>query len=66
MCGKETGRSKAEILWWNEEVKETVSSKEMCQNSTVLNKMRYKRMKNKSDKATKKATRDKTEEELNE
>ena len=55
VCGMKRGRrSKGNTWWWNEEVKEAVSRKKahkaMCQNSTVENMRRYKRMKNKKIK----------------
>ena len=52
--GKKMGRrSKGDVWWWNEEVKEAVSRKKeahkvMCQNSIVENKRRYEGMKNKA------------------
>ena len=63
--GKKRGRrSKGDTWWWKEEVKETVSTKKdahkaMCQNSTEENKMRYKSVKNKANKAVSKAMREK-------
>ena len=70
VCGKKRWRrSKGDIWWWNEEVKEVVSRKKdahkiMCQNNTEENKMRYKSMKNKEKKAVSEAIRVKAEEAL--
>ena len=56
--------------WWqNKEVKETVLRKKdahkvMCQNNTVDNKMRCKRLKNKAMKAVSKAMRENAEKAL--
>ena len=71
MCGKKRGRrSKEDIWWWNEEVKEAVSRRKeayklTCQNSNEGNKRRYKSMKNKANKAVSKAMRDRAEKMLN-
>ena len=67
MCVKKTGSgSKGNIWWCNEEVKETVSIKKdahkaKCQNSTDVNKRRYRNMKN---KVVSKTMREKAEEAL--
>ena len=58
---KSVGRSKGDMWWWNEWVKEAVSRKKvahktMCQNSTDENKRRYK-----AYKAVLKAMREKAE-----
>ena len=67
VCGKKRKkrgrRSKRDMWWWNEEVKEAVSRKKdphkaMCWNSTAENKRRYKSMKNKAKKAVSKAMRE--------
>ena len=69
-CGEKRGRrSKRDMWWFNEEVKEAVSKKKevhkaMCQNSTEENKRRYKSMKNKAIEAVSKAMREKAEESL--
>ena len=63
-------RSKGDTWWQNEEVKEEVSRKKahkvMCQNSTEVNKSRYKRMKDKAKKSVSKTMREKAEEALTE
>ena len=72
VCGKKRERrSKGDILWWSEEVREAVSRKKdaheaMCQNSTEENKRRSESMKNKASKAFKKAMREMSEEALTE
>ena len=69
VCGKKRGlRSKGDTWWWNEEVKEVVlqmkAHREMCQNSIVENKWRYKDMKNKTCKAVSIAMSEKVEDVL--
>ena len=68
--GKKMGRrSKGDVWWWNEEVKEAVSRKKeahkaLYQNSAVENKRRYEGMKNKASNAVSKAMREKAERHL--
>ena len=67
---KRGGRSKGDIWWWNEGVKEAVSRKKdehkvTCQNNTEENKRWYKSMK-KAKIAVSKAMRAKDDEELTE
>ena len=63
VCWKKMGRrSKGDIWWWNEEMKEAVlwrkdAHKAMCWNIAEVNKRRYKSMKNKAKKAVSKAMR---------
>ena len=71
MWEEEGKRSKGDILWWNEEMKEAVSLKKgtdkvMCQNIYEENKRRFKSMKNKAYKAVSTAMREKAEEALTE
>ena len=71
VCGKKMERSKGDIWWWNEELKEAVSRKKnvhktMCWNSTEKNKSRHIKMKNIARKTVSRAMSEKPEEVLTE
>ena len=70
VCGKRRGRrSKGDIWWWNEEVKEAVLRKyhtRQCVRTVEENKRRYRSIMNKGKKAVSKAMREKAEEVITE
>ena len=71
VCGKKKSRrDQGDVLWWNEEVKDTITRKkaafkELCRFPSEENKTQYKRIRNQTRKIVARAVRMEANQELN-